>query len=86
VVAGTVELIRDIKATFGVAVFVDAGNAFDSFQSVEVAASAGLGVRWRLPGITLGIDVAQAFQVPSDLRATGTDPGPRLHVNFSPEF
>jgi len=83
---GTVELVRDVRRSFAVAAFVDGGNAFETFKGLEVAASAGVGVRWRLPAVTVGIDVAQAFRVPPDLRAAGLDPGPRLHVNFSPQY
>ncbi len=78
---GTVEFERDLPRNFGVAVFVDGGNAIDRFRD-PLALSAGVGFRLRLPVVTVGLDVAQA------LRAPGFDgrPGPRLHLNISPKL
>jgi translocation and assembly module TamA len=75
---GTLELQRDLPRNLGVAAFFDFGNAMDSFSD-PLAYSMGLGFRWRLPGVTIGMDVGQA------LRAPGYDklPGPRLHLNIS---
>ena len=74
---GTVEIVRDLPRNLGVAAFTDFGNAFDSFGD-PLEYSAGLGVRWRLPVVTLGIDIAQP------LSESGA--GPRLHINFSPKL
>jgi translocation and assembly module TamA len=80
--AGSVELVRDLPKNFAVAVFADAGNAFDAFGD-PLMYSVGLGVRFRLPVVSVGIDVAQALTTP----AGSTDrPGPRLHLNFSPKL
>jgi translocation and assembly module TamA len=80
--AGSVELVRDLPKNFAVAVFGDAGNAFDNFGD-PLMYSVGLGVRFRLPVVSVGIDVAQALTTP----AGSTDrPGPRLHLNFSPKL
>jgi translocation and assembly module TamA len=78
-ITGTLEVQRDISRGIALATFVDFGNALNRFQD-PLAWSTGLGIRWLLPGITLGLDVAQA------VRAPGYDklPGPRLHVNISP--
>jgi translocation and assembly module TamA len=72
-----VELERDLPRNFGVAAFFDFGNAFDSFND-PIEYSVGLGVRFRLPVVTLGIDIAQP------LSEHGL--GPRLHINFSPKL
>lgn len=92
----TVEVIRDLPRNFGVAAFFDVGNAFDSFGD-PLQYSAGLGVRLRLPIVTLGIDIAQPLTNPACRSAT-PDPrctlvpgfddrsGPRLHFNFSPKL
>ena len=81
---GTVEFEHDLPRNFGVAVFTDFGNAFDRFSSFQniLAVSVGVGFRWRLPVVTVGIDIAKA------LRAPGFDslPGPRLHLNISPRL
>jgi translocation and assembly module TamA len=80
--AGSVELIRDLPKNFAVAVFADAGNAFDNFGD-PLMYSVGIGVRLRLPVVSVGIDVAQALTTP----AGSTDrPSPRLHLNFSPKL
>ena len=74
---GTIELERDLPRNFGVAAFFDFGNAFDSFSD-PIEYSVGLGMRFRLPVVTLGIDVAQPLSEPGL--------GPRLHINFSPKL
>jgi len=93
---GAVELIRDLPRNFGVAAFVDVGNAFDRFGD-PLQYAAGLGFRLRLPVVTIGIDVAQPLTNPA-CRARTPDPrcaaepgfdsldGPRLHLNFSPKL
>ena len=76
-VTGTVEVIRDLPKNLGFATFVDYGNAFDHFGT-HLYFSAGIGLRVRLPVMTVGIDVAQALNMPGA--------GPRLHINFSPKL
>lgn len=80
-VAGTVEVERDLPRSFGAAVFTDFGNAFNRFGD-PLAVSVGVGLRWRLPVVTVGFDVAQAVQAPG----FNPRPGPRLHLNISPQF
>jgi translocation and assembly module TamA len=74
---GTVELVRDLPRKLGVAAFFDFGNAFDHFGD-PLEYSVGVGFRWRLPIVTLGIDIAQPLSEPGL--------GPRLHINFSPKL
>jgi len=82
-VAASVELIRDLPwKNLSVAVFGDAGNAFDSFGD-PLMYSVGIGVRLRLPVVSVGIDVAQALTIPA---GSTERPGPRLHLNFSPKL
>ena len=85
---GTVELVRDLPRNLGVAAFADFGNAFNHFGD-PLAYSVGLGIRWRLPVLTVGIDVAQAL-TKLDTGVAGPDRfkslGPRLHLNFSPQL
>ena len=79
---GSVELIRDLPKNLAVAVFSDVGNAFDNFGD-PLMYSVGVGIRLRLPIVSVGIDVAQGLTIP----AGDTDrPGPRLHLNFSPKL
>jgi translocation and assembly module TamA len=79
---GSMELIRDVGSKFAVAVFADAGNAFDSFDD-PLMYSVGIGLRLRLPVVSVGIDVAQALTTPA---GSTEPPGPRLHLNFSPKL
>jgi translocation and assembly module TamA len=76
VATGTVEVIRDLPRNLGVATFVDYGNAFNGFGP-QLEYSVGVGLRIRLPVMTLGIDIAQPLSV---------NAGPRLHINFSPKL
>jgi len=89
----TLELERDLPHNFGIAVFADAGNAFDRFGD-PLAVSVGVGFRWRLPFITVGVDVAQALRepradrLPDPTQPSGLTPlpGPRLSINISPKL
>jgi translocation and assembly module TamA len=76
-VTGTVEVVHDLPRNLGWATFIDYGNAFDHFGT-KLYYSAGVGLRFRTPVLTLGIDVAQ----PLNNRGAG----PRLHINFSPKL
>lgn len=76
-VVGSVEIERALPRHFAVAAFFDAGNAMNSFN-VPLEYAAGLGLRFRLPAISIGVDVAQAL--------SRTDLGPRLHLNIQPIF
>jgi translocation and assembly module TamA len=73
----TFELQRSLPKNLVGAVFVDAGNAFNKFGD-PLEYSVGVGLRYRLPFLSLGIDVAQSISDP--------DRSPRLHINFTPEF
>jgi translocation and assembly module TamA len=91
-VTGTVEVIRDLPRNLGIATFVDYGNALNGFAKPPcqqgapgqaavcpplLEYSVGVGLRVRLPVMTLGIDIAQPLSVSA---------GPRLHINFSPKL
>jgi translocation and assembly module TamA len=75
--AGSVELQRSLPRNLVAAVFVDAGNAFNKFGD-PLEYSVGVGLRYRLPFLSIGLDVAQSISDP--------DRSPRLHINFTPEF
>ena len=78
---GTLELERDLPHSLGVAVFTDFGNAFDRIGDA-LAYSLGVGFRWRLPVVTVGIDIAKPLHAPG----FASLPGPRLHLNISPKL
>jgi translocation and assembly module TamA len=92
VLTGTVEFIRELPRSLGVAAFFDYGNALNSFKKPDCVPgtepgtsfcppllqySVGIGLRVRLPVMTLGVDIAQPLS---------TSGGPRLHINFSPKL
>jgi translocation and assembly module TamA len=78
----SVELIRDLPRNFAIAAFADTGNAFDAFGD-PLMYSVGIGLRLRLPVVSVGIDVAQALTTPA---GSASRPGPRLHLNISPKL
>ena len=86
---GTVEVERDLPRNFGIALFTDFGNAFNKFGD-PLAYSIGVGARWRLPVVTVGIDVAQSLtKLDTGVTASGErfrSLGPRFHLNFSPKL
>lgn len=71
---GSLELERALGENWGVAVFWDAGNAFNSFSDYALRHGAGLGVRWYTPVGPLRVDLARQFRV--------EDPGYHLHVSI----
>ena len=71
---GSIEIERDLVRDFRIAAFYDTGNAFDDWGD-PLEYSVGLGIRWKLPMIMLGLDIAQALSEP--------DKNPRLHLNIT---
>lgn len=47
-----------VSPTWGAALFVDAGNAVDDPQAIDLAVGYGVGARWKSPVGPLGIDLA----------------------------
>jgi translocation and assembly module TamA len=94
VLAGSVEIGRDLPKNTGIAAFFDFGNAVDHFGD-PLAYAVGVGFRWRLPGVTLGIDIAQALKDPVREQAQALHdsaypslavpkfPGPHIHLNIA---
>ena len=73
-VVGSIEFERDFPRNFRGAVFFDTGNAFNDW-STPLEYSAGIGVRWKLPMLMIGFDIAQALSEP--------DRKPRFHLNIT---
>ncbi len=74
---GSIELQRELPRNFVAAVFMDGGNAIDNFGD-PLEYSAGIGLRYRLPFLSIGLDVAQSI--------SESGRSPRVHLNFTPEF
>lgn len=71
---GSIELERPLTETWGIALFVDAGNAFDNFSDYEIYEGAGFGLRRYTPVGALKFDLARQFGV--------ADPSYRLHISI----
>ena len=74
---GSFEYEKHLFGDFGVAAFVDAGNAF-SAGNFDLAAGVGVGLRWRSPVGLVRVDLAQPV--------AGEGDGLRLHLTIGPEL
>jgi translocation and assembly module TamA len=74
---GSFEYERHLVGDFGLAGFVDAGNAFNAGDA-DLAAGVGVGLRWRSPVGLVRVDLA----VP----VAGDGSGLRLHLLIGPEL
>lgn len=83
VIGGRSLLLAGVEADFAVtqrwhpAVFVDAGNAFNERDDMNLRVSAGAGLRWRSPLGPIRIDVA---------RPVDANHGWRLHLSMGPDL
>lgn len=71
---GSVELERAFGKNWGLALFYDAGNAFNSFSNYDLKHGAGVGVRWYTPVGPLRVDLARQLKI--------DDPSYRLHLSI----
>jgi len=71
---GSIEFERDLPRNFRGAAFFDIGNAFNDW-STPLEYSVGVGVRWKLPMLLIGLDVAQALSEDGKR--------PRIHLNIT---
>jgi len=74
---GSVELEQRLGGKWSVAAFYDGGNAINSFGD-ELAAGAGIGLRWNSPVGPVRFDFAWALDKPEDRF--------RLHVVIGPDL
>ncbi len=72
--AGSIELERAIGKDWGLAVFYDTGNAFNSFSDMQLAQGAGMGLRYYSPIGPIKLDIARQIGV--------RDPDFRLHITI----
>jgi translocation and assembly module TamA len=71
---GSLELEYTITRTWGLAVFYDAGNAFNNFEDLRFAQGAGIGVRYYSLAGPVRVDLARQINV--------DHPGFQLHVTI----
>jgi translocation and assembly module TamA len=74
----SVELERRISGKWSGALFLDAGNAFDTTYDAETAYGLGFGARWRSPVGPVRVDVAHG--------SVDDDRQWRLHIVIGPEL
>jgi len=73
---GSIEFEHYFNDRWGAAVFLDAGNALESFGD-DLEQGAGFGVRWKSPVGSVRIDLANAISDDNDWR---------LHVDIGPDL
>ncbi|HUV22960.1 MAG TPA: autotransporter assembly complex family protein [Gammaproteobacteria bacterium] len=73
---GSIEFEHFFNDNWGVAVFLDAGNAIDNLND-DLEQGAGFGFRWKSPVGPVRIDLANAIS---------TDQSWRLHVSIGPDL
>jgi translocation and assembly module TamA len=73
---GSIEFDHYFNDKWGMAVFLDAGNALESFGD-DLEQGAGFGLRWRSPVGAVRIDLANAISDDGDWR---------LHLNIGPDL
>jgi translocation and assembly module TamA len=78
-VVASVEYERMFTREWGGAVFVDAGDAFDSVDAYEWEVGVGFGVRWRSPVGPVRVDIAHGL---GDAARSSL----RLHFNIGPDL
>ncbi|MCP4469094.1 MAG: outer membrane protein assembly factor [Gammaproteobacteria bacterium] len=74
---GSIEFEHYFNDQLGMAVFIDAGNAFESFGD-DLEQGAGFGLRWKSPVGPVRIDLANAISTDNK--------DWRLHVNIGPDL
>ena len=74
---GSVEYEYSLSNKWGVALFYDAGNAYDNLED-KLEHGAGFGFRWKSPIGSLRFDFASAISIPGQPW--------RLHVNIGPDL
>lgn len=74
--SGSVELERALFKNWGVSIFYDAGNAFDSFSGITLFQGAGVGLHYYSPVGALNLSLARQVGVES----------PSYHVHFTVGF
>jgi translocation and assembly module TamA len=75
-IVGSVELVHDLPKNLGVAAFFDFGNAFNDFGD-KLEYAGGLGLRYRLPVVSIGLDVAKPMSTGGNWR---------IHLNITPKL
>ncbi|MDD2900224.1 MAG: BamA/TamA family outer membrane protein, partial [Desulfuromonadaceae bacterium] len=73
---GSLELEQALFKNWGVSVFYDTGNTFNSFSSVTLAKGAGVGLHYVTPVGALNLSIARPLAVEN----------PKIHIHFTVGF
>lgn len=76
-IVGSVEYDFNIRPEWKLAVFADAGNAFEDFNDFQLKKSVGIGIRWLSPIGPIRADLASALDDDNKLR---------LHITMGPDL
>jgi translocation and assembly module TamA len=74
---GSLELEHMLTEKWGLAAFVDSGNAFDDLR-LDAKTGAGVGIRWRSPVGPIRLDLAHPFEKRGDMI--------RVHFTMGPDL
>ena len=74
---GSLEYEHPVKENWGLAVFVDTGNAFNDFNDYDLQTGAGFGMRYHSPIGPIRLDVAQDTEGEASIR---------LHLSMGPDL
>jgi len=75
-IEGSIEIERALSDDWGIAVFYDAGNAFNSLSDIKLYQGAGLGLRYNTVIGAIRLDVARQIGVEN----------PKFRIHFSAGF
>ncbi len=74
---GSLEIEHMVSEKWGLAAFVDSGNAFDELR-LDPKTGAGIGIRWRSPVGPIRLDLAHPFEKDGDMF--------RVHFTMGPDL
>lgn len=77
IAVGSLELDYLVRDRWRVALFTDAGNAFNRFNDIQIRQSVGIGLRWMSPIGPVRVDIAHAMQAEESFR---------IHVTMGPDL
>lgn len=76
-IVAAIEYDFNVRENWKMAVFYDAGNAFNELNDLELKESVGIGVRWLSPIGPIRVDLASALDDDNKLR---------LHITMGPDL
>jgi len=75
---GSIELERTIIGKWSFAIFIDAGNAFDEVDLLDIKQGVGFGIRWQSPIGPIRVDLARQLDF--------VNPSWHVHLTIGPDI